>query len=129
MLISSTPIELDLADDWNFKKLPQRNQELHRWAMSLPLIRPTPEMAAECNSEIGNATLAAMPLEVISTRNSSPNYDRLQQRLLALSSNSKQIVAENSSHMVIVDQPEVVIDAIRDVVETARHPTTASALP
>lgn len=34
VLISKTPIVLTLEDDQNFRKLPQRNQELHLWAMS-----------------------------------------------------------------------------------------------
>jgi pimeloyl-ACP methyl ester carboxylesterase len=41
--------------------------------------------------------------------------------LTAQSSNGKRIVAEKSSHYIQLDQPELVIDAIREVVEAARR--------
>ena len=44
----------------------------------------------------------------------------LQSDLLALSSNSKQIIAEQSSHYIQSEQPELVIDAIREMVDTLR---------
>jgi hypothetical protein len=37
-----------------------------------------------------------------------------------LSQNSKEMIAEKSSHFVIVDRPDVVVDAIRHVVESVR---------
>jgi pimeloyl-ACP methyl ester carboxylesterase len=41
--------------------------------------------------------------------------------LAAQSSNGKRIVAEKSGHYIHLDQPELVIDAIREVVEAARR--------
>lgn len=125
VLISKTPITLDLEDDRNFSKLPERDQELHRWALSHSL-RPTPEMAAECFSEVERATenvsfpLGNKPLTVVSTLNDSPRYRELQRQLLLLSRNSTQLIAENSTHMVIIDQPEIVVQAIERVIATAR---------
>jgi hypothetical protein len=127
VLISQTPITLDLEDDLNFAKLPQRNQQLHRWALSLPIQHPTPEMAAECGVEVENLSgaqahpLRHLPLIVLSTRYESASYDKLQKHLLSLSWNSSQIVAENSSHMVIIDEPEIVVGAIRRMVQTLRQ--------
>jgi hypothetical protein len=46
-------------------------------------------------------------------------WDELQAELAALSSNGKQVVAEQSGHYIQSDQPELVIDAIRQVVEAA----------
>jgi pimeloyl-ACP methyl ester carboxylesterase len=43
----------------------------------------------------------------------------LQAELAALSSNGQQVIAEESGHLVQLDQPELVIDAIRNVVEAA----------
>ena len=40
--------------------------------------------------------------------------------LTAQSSHGKRIVAEKSGHLINSDQPELVIDAIREVVEAAR---------
>lgn len=55
------------------------------------------------------------------TRQGDVVWDELQAELTALSSNGKQVIAEESGHLVQVDQPELVIDAIRDVVEAARR--------
>jgi pimeloyl-ACP methyl ester carboxylesterase len=44
----------------------------------------------------------------------------LQADLASLSSNSRHVVASNSSHDVHLQQPQIVIDAIRQVVEAAR---------
>ncbi|HEX4164715.1 MAG TPA: alpha/beta hydrolase [Bryobacteraceae bacterium] len=125
VLISQSPIALDLEDDQNFSKLPDRDQQLHKWAL-LHSLRPTPEMAAECLSEVEKAEqkqpfpLGKKPVAVVSTLYNSPRYRDLQDQLLRLSENSKQFIAENSSHMVIIDRPDIVIQAIREVVAAAR---------
>jgi len=43
-----------------------------------------------------------------------------QSELAALSSDSKQIIAEQSGHFIQLDQPELVIDAIRQMIEANR---------
>ena len=123
VLLTKTPIVLDLEDDENFTKLPAVNQKLHRWALTVSE-RPTPEMATHCFSEVAKAeaanwALGEKPLAVVSTRNDADGYAQLQNRLLALSHKSKQFVAENSTHMVIIDQPETVIQAIRFVISSS----------
>ena len=45
---------------------------------------------------------------------------RLQADLLNLSRNSKQIIAQTSGHHIQLDDPELVIAAIRQVVNSAR---------
>lgn len=126
VLISKTPISLGIEDDENFRRLPQRDQDLHTWAMSAHPVRPTAEAAAECIAVIETVTkgvqypLGNTPLVVISTLNDSPNYGKLQAKLLSLSHDSRQIVAENSSHMVIIDEPEVIVSAIHEVVQAVR---------
>jgi pimeloyl-ACP methyl ester carboxylesterase len=49
-------------------------------------------------------------------------YDRAlaQSRWLTLSSNSKQIFAKHSSEYIQFDDPDLVVDTVREVVETAR---------
>jgi len=44
--------------------------------------------------------------------------------LVRLSRNSAHIIAKNSGHDVHLDRPELVIDAIRQVVEAVRHHTS-----
>ena len=49
ILISAETITLGLEDDQNFKKLPQRYQDLHAWAMSKNPVRPGAETVSECS--------------------------------------------------------------------------------
>ena len=48
------------------------------------------------------------------------NWRRLQQDQASLSERGCLIIAQQSGHVVAVDQPQIVVDAIRIVVETAR---------
>jgi len=45
----------------------------------------------------------------------------LQKELAQRSTSGKQIIVDNSSHFIQYDRPEVVIDVVREVVESARH--------
>ena len=105
-------------------------------AMSMPVCTQTAVPAAQANarptatdcfseieSEVGEHAypLGDMPLAVISTPNEAPGYRELQAKLMALSRSSEQVVAENSSHMVPIDEPEVITQAIRKVVEEERR--------
>jgi len=47
--------------------------------------------------------------------------NELQAELVALSSNGKRVIAQESGHYIQVSQPELVVDAIREVVEAARR--------
>ena len=65
--------------------------------------------------------LGDKPLVDVSTDEAlGPDYAKLQTELLSLSQNSKQIIAEKSGHFIIIDRPDVVIDAIRQVVQSVR---------
>jgi pimeloyl-ACP methyl ester carboxylesterase len=44
-------------------------------------------------------------------------WQALQSELVGLSSDSKQVIAEQSGHMIQLDQPDLVVDAIREVVD------------
>ena len=126
VLLSKTPIDATVEDISNFNNLPERYRELHRWAAALNPAMPTAGTAEKCIAQVEAATqgradaLGNLPLIVVSTANDSPNYAKLQARLLALSHNSKQLIAEKSFHSVEIDQPEVVISAIRQVIEARR---------
>jgi pimeloyl-ACP methyl ester carboxylesterase len=126
-LISQTPIALGIEDDRNFQLLPKLNQDLHAWAMSRNPIRPTPEAAAECTAAVNKETsgqanpLGVKPLVVISTNYDSFGYRQLQAQLLKLSRAAKQIIAEHSTHMVIVDEPEAIVTAVEDVLKSVAY--------
>jgi hypothetical protein len=59
----------------------------------------------------------------------TPEYMQMQKELLSLSQNSKEIVAEKSTHFIIIDRPDVVIEAIHQAVQSvgndAKLPKTA----
>lgn len=49
----------------------------------------------------------------------------LQQELTALSSNSKQVIAEKSGHFIMYDQPDLVVNTVTDMVRTAKSGITS----
>lgn len=135
VLISKAPIVIGFEDDSNFSKLPERDQRFHMWALSQDPLRPNREMAVDCFSRLQGVNgarsypLGNMDLIVISTRNEAPDYMKLQANLLAQSRRSKHVIATNSTHMVPIDQPEVIISAIRELVESTRKQGVESNTP
>jgi pimeloyl-ACP methyl ester carboxylesterase len=127
VLVSQAPIVMDFEDDVNFSKLPKDDQELHTWALSENPIRPGNEMAEDCFSDLATVTgksrfpLGDMPLAVISTGNETPGYLKLQTDLMALSHRSEHLIAWNSTHMVPIDEPEVITGAILKMATVARQ--------
>jgi pimeloyl-ACP methyl ester carboxylesterase len=59
-------------------------------------------------------------LVVTGARGADENWQRLQRDQASLSERGCLIIAQNSGHVVSIDQPEVVVHAIRVIVETAR---------
>jgi pimeloyl-ACP methyl ester carboxylesterase len=120
VLIHQEPIVFTVEETSSFQNLPKRSQDLHHWAMSLHPVLPSLEMAENCVAEVGKASLGNLLLAVVSTGNEAPNYPKLQAQLLALSRNSEQFIAAKSFHSVEIDQPDVVVRAIRHVVDAIR---------
>jgi pimeloyl-ACP methyl ester carboxylesterase len=60
------------------------------------------------------------PLIVLSANNLSPQRLRDHQEVAALSARGKHLVAVNSGHWIHLDQPELVVHAIREIVEATR---------
>lgn len=119
--------------DRDFEKLPSVDYQLQLWANSLPgiskIMQRNFQMVPECSSEVETASqkkvapFSDKPLIVLRTGTTLPGYEDLQKSLLALSTNSKEVLAENSGHHIMVDRPDLVISAIRDVEEAAQHHT------
>ena len=121
VLIFQTPIEFTVEDTSDFKtNLPARAQKLHEWAAARKPPVDQAKTADSCLAELKHDALGSRPLVVVSTGNQAPGYKELQTRLLGLSSNSQQMLAERSFHSIEIDQPGVVVSAIRRVVEEVR---------
>jgi pimeloyl-ACP methyl ester carboxylesterase len=87
--------------------------------------------SAEEKQSAAPGSLGSIPVSVISHGIRFPppydvmeeGWDESQARLAALSSNSELVIAERSSHMIQLEQPELVIDAIARVHAAARDGT------
>jgi pimeloyl-ACP methyl ester carboxylesterase len=60
----------------------------------------------------------------VSAEDMTKDKERLQADLTTLSRNSKQIIAKKSGHAIHREEPQLVIDAIRDVVQAVRAGTS-----
>jgi len=62
-----------------------------------------------------------LPLIVLTAKlNDNPGWPEWQTELLQLSSNSQQLFAENSGHVIQDDEPDAAVDAILKMVELVR---------
>ena len=60
-----------------------------------------------------------MPPELAKPTNEA--WERMQVELAHLSTRGTQVIAKNSAHYIQMDRPDVVVDAVRDIVEQARQ--------
>jgi pimeloyl-ACP methyl ester carboxylesterase len=76
-------------------------------------------------------TLGDVPLVVISSGDQNADVSAAHHALAQMSSRGRIVVASKSGHWVPYDEPELVVEAIREVVETVRRtgviPSEASA--
>ncbi len=120
-----------LEDDPNFGKLPAQDREAHLWFMAQArnqkVLQSNIELMPGCFADVDaiakehSSPLGDKPLVDVDTNQSAGG--ELQKQLLSLSSNSKEMTADNSGHFVIIDRPDVVVDAISQVVRSARTKT------
>jgi len=83
-------------------------------------------------SEVRNSRrrLTIPVLVITGARGADQNWRRLQQDEASLSERGCLITAQQSGHVVAIDQPEIVVEAIRTVVEIARgHAVPLCATP
>jgi len=76
------------------------------------------ESASEARSSRRKLTIPV--LVVTGALGADENWRQLQRDQASLSERGCLVIADRSGHVVPVDQPEIVVDAIRTVVETAR---------
>ncbi|HVT94491.1 MAG TPA: alpha/beta hydrolase [Bryobacteraceae bacterium] len=76
-----------------------------------------PESASDIAAVSG---LGDLPLVVLTAANPSPRRFKQQEEAARLSSRGVHRVARSSGHWIPIDEPELVIDAVLDVVQQAR---------
>jgi pimeloyl-ACP methyl ester carboxylesterase len=138
---SSAESKLDAPYD----KLAPSLQQVRLWAMSQPTYSVArssefdflPEEMARMYSDRSKSKypLGDIPLIVLtrgtgqtpvgenSTNKLRESHDRLQADLATLSTNSKQIIARKAGHHIQLDDPELVADAIAQMVDAIRQST------
>ncbi len=67
---------------------------------------------------------ADLPADLAKPTNDA--WEKMQEELAHLSTRGTQTIAKNSSHYIQIDRPDVVIDAVRKVVEQARSSQPAA---
>ena len=119
------PGRLESAGDL-LAKLPPRQRAVIRafWVRPFTLralaslIAEAPRSAVLVSSALGD--LGELPLAVVTASEPSPERIRDQEEQTLRSRRSRHLVAAKSGHFVPLDEPEIVVDAIREVVTSAR---------
>ena len=134
-LVSRRVVQPDAPGDWvaSFRKLPRELLPTVRTFWSQPKsfraladqIESLPESSAQVAATGG---LGHIPLVVLSAGNASPVRLKGHQCAAQLSTRGVHIVAHQSGHWIQLDQPQLVVAAIRQVIEACR-PQSASPMP
>lgn len=113
------------------QKLPARERAFLKWMWTQPrffhALGSQIESIGVSARELLEAgeSLEHVPLAVVSAANPHPHHIKMQEALVRSSSKSRRIVADSSGHWVPLDHPEVVVNAVRDVVTQVRGPRRA----
>jgi len=108
----------------------------HSYHEALAVLKAFPESAAEAATA---GSLGDMPLAVLShdpevpvpdipadlVRPMNDEWEHMQDELARLSNRGTRTIAKNSSHYIQLDRPDLVIEAIRGVVDQARQVRSA----
>jgi pimeloyl-ACP methyl ester carboxylesterase len=60
-----------------------------------------------------------LPEDLVKPTNDA--WQQMQEELAHLSTNGRQVIAKNSGHYIQLDRPDLVVDAVRDVVDQVRQ--------
>jgi pimeloyl-ACP methyl ester carboxylesterase len=132
------PRLLGLCDDVPAQRAAECN--FHTVRESLAEMNAFPQSAAEAAA---TNTLGDLPLAVLSHDPDKPSaelpadlakttndaWEKMQEELAHLSTRGTQTIAKNSAHYIQLDRPDVVVDAIHNVVERARTESTVNPKP
>jgi pimeloyl-ACP methyl ester carboxylesterase len=133
-----------------YDQLPPEARRWHAWARSIPPVFTGGDWAdiradlIAVRAARGSRPhpLGAVPVVVLSAGKSDfenepeasaavqrMQHDRGQADLAALSSNSRQITATSSGHHIQLDEPDIVVEAIRQVIDAVRSTTLLCCRP
>ncbi|MDB5506736.1 MAG: hypothetical protein JWR75_1374, partial [Devosia sp.] len=106
-------------------------------ATEMVLTQTQPDAIAETTAEglartaddavLAGPKLGSMPLVVLAAGESLrnlPNWPEAQRAMATLSTNGQLIVADTSPHGIHIAQPEIVVDAINEVIAEVREQLT-----
>ena len=125
------PTPRGIESDPNFNRLSAHDQELQLWAMAQPryprALQTSAALTPGCNADLQKLEkgreypLGDKPLvDVDRSMGAIADYRVLQSQLLSLSRNSREVIADDSGHFVMLDRPDLVIQAILQVSQSAR---------
>jgi pimeloyl-ACP methyl ester carboxylesterase len=128
------PRLLGLCDDSPIERAAECNFHTAREAVAE--MKAFPESAAETAA---TGSLGNLPLAVLSHDPDKPSselppdlakptneaWEKMQEELAHLSTRGTQTIAKNSAHYIQIDRPDVVVDAVRRVVDEARAESAA----
>jgi pimeloyl-ACP methyl ester carboxylesterase len=122
-LAAATPTPEGLADDPDFEQIDiDASATAMREAAAASPLRPMPLVVITHGLPWDwPAGYPVTALEGI--------WGPLQEKLAALAPNGQLVVAERSGHFIPGDQPELIVAAIRQVVEAVREPSTWTVQP
>jgi pimeloyl-ACP methyl ester carboxylesterase len=115
------------AADCNFHSAREATEEMKAFpesAAQTSATGPLGDLPLAVLSHDPDKPMAELPADVAKPTNQA--WDKMQEELSHLSSRGTRTIAKGSSHYVQIDRPEVVIEAVRSVVEQARAAQTAS---
>jgi pimeloyl-ACP methyl ester carboxylesterase len=113
----------------------------HSYREGLTVLKALTQSAAEAATA---GPLGDLPLAVLSHDPNTPQpdvpedlvrptndaWEKMQQELAQLSTKGTRVIAKNSGHYIQLDRPDVVIEAVRNIVGQARHaPISAEPKP
>jgi len=128
--------------DAPYDRLPLKVQEMRLWAISQPSYEAArasetfdflaDELArmfarrSETKYPLGDIPLIVLTRGIAGEDEQAnklllEDHDQLQLDLKSLSTNSKQIIAEHSGHFIQLEEPELVVSAVKQIVNAARH--------
>jgi pimeloyl-ACP methyl ester carboxylesterase len=111
------------AAECNFRNVHESIAELKSISQSAAQTAATPslgDMPLAVLSSDPNTPQPDIPEDLVTPANDA--WQRMQKELAQISTRSTHVIAKNSGHYIQLDRPDLVIDAVRNMVDQARQP-------